>query len=281
MNQILLKLRSKKLTQINEVCILLPEGAYTHRRTYPVLWLLHGASWDYSCFLYHDRIETLLKDKQCMVVMPCGLNSDFANHMDFANGYPMTDYFFEELMPWIYRCFPASAEKENNYLAGYSMGGAAALMLGLLHPEKFAQVAVLGSTVRESAFLEPYRGLSGQEFRKLAQADPRRFPTEFGDPAQGITRKEINMIARYDTVADYVRSPECTWERFRDAAQAGRIPKLLFCCGELDDCYPKVQAFRQFAASLGQTDIPCIGIPDCGHAQSDVVLKRALEEMEL
>lgn len=284
MTQVILKLRSRRLMQMNEVCVLLPESPagqapseyFGQNKRYPVLWLLHGATWDYSGFLYYDKVEAMLRGKDVMVVIPSGLNSDFANHMEFANGYPMTDYFFEELMPYIFRMFPASTAKEDNYLAGYSMGGAAALMFGLLHPEKFGQVGVLGSSVRESAFLEPCLDWTGEEFRKAALANPRQFPTEFGNPEGGITRKEINMIARYDTVRDYVNSMECTWERFADAVATGTVPKLLFCCGDRDGCCEKVLAFKKNAESLGETGIRYEFIPGYGHDRSDIPLKRAI-----
>lgn len=287
MTQVILKIRSRKLMQMNEVCVLLPESTpgckpadfFGRKKQYPVLWLLHGATWDYSCFLHYDKVESMLRGKEVMVVIPSGLNTDFANHMEFANGYPMTDYFFEELMPYIYSMFPASQEKEDNYLAGYSMGGAAALMFGLFHPEKFGQVGVLGSSVRESAFLQPCLDWTGEQFRKAALENPRRFPTEFGNPEWGITRKEINMISRYDTVQDYVNSMECTWERFRDGAKAGKLPRLLFCCGDQDGCYEKVKQFRSFAEELGITDIQYEFIPGYGHDRSDVPLRRAIEIM--
>lgn len=287
MTQIMLKLRSKKLVQMNEVCVLLPESPpgkkpadfFDTKKKYPVLWLLHGASWDYSCFLYYDKVEAMLQGREVMVVMPSGLNTDFANHMEFANGYPMTDYFFDELMPYIYSMFPASAAKEDNYLAGYSMGGAAALMFGLLRPEKFAQVGVLGSSVRESAFLQPYLDWTGIQFRKAAEENPRRFPTEFGNPEWGITRKEINMIARYGTVRDYVNSMECTWERFTDAAKNGSVPNLLFCCGDRDGCYEKVKQFRTYAEGMGVNNIRYEFIPGYGHDRSDIPLKKAIERM--
>lgn len=275
--------------QKNTVCILLPEAArgktpaefYGARKKYPVLWLLHGATCDYEDYLYHDHLISMLQEREVMVVMPSGLNSDFANHMEFANGYPMADYLFDELIPYIYGMFPASSVPEDNYLAGYSMGGAAALMLGLLHPERFGYVAVLGSSVRESAFLQPYLRWTGAVFKKAALEDPKQFPTEFGNPELGITRKEINMIGRYDTVQDYVDSMECTWERFRDAAQNGSIPRILFCCGDQDPCCSKVKAFRTYAESLGVTEIKYEFVPGYGHERGDVALKRAIELMNL
>lgn len=271
-----------------DVCILLPglsAGPYAEllpqRRPLRVLWLLHGATCTYEDFLYRDHVAQMIHGEDVMVVMPNGLNSDYANHMEFAGGYPYTDFFFDELMPYVYGHFPASTRRGDNYLAGYSMGGAGALMLGLLRPERFGHVAVLGSSVRESAFLQPYLDWTGDRFRKTALADPRAFPTEFGDPEQGITRKEANMIGRYDTVRDYVDSPECTLERFADAAKNGRVPNLLFCCGEMDGCCEKVKKFRDYAESLGVEKIQYEFIPGYGHDRSDVAIRRALELLGL
>lgn len=289
MNQIELKLKSPRLMQKAEVCILLPSVPpgqkagkfFARHKKYRVLWLLHGATCDYEDFLYHDHVPSMLNSDDVMVVMPNGLNSDFANHMEFANGYPYTDFFFEELMPFVRRYFPASDKKEDNYLAGYSMGGAAALMWGLYKPEAFGCVGVLGSSVRESDFLQPYLDWSGEAFRKQALANPKQFPTEFGLPEAGITRKEINMIARYDTVRDYVDSMECTWNRFTDAAKAHRVPQLLFCCGDRDGCCPKVMQFCEYADSLGVDSVWYEVIPGYDHSRGDVAIRRAIERMGL
>ncbi|MCD8397269.1 MAG: esterase family protein [Lachnospiraceae bacterium] len=282
MNQIILRQRSRKLMLNTHVGILLPEPGmgkrpedyYVNGKKYPVLWLLHGATGDIEDFIYRTHLEQMLRGKEVMVVIPNGLNSDFANHMEFGTGFPFTDYLFEELMPYVYQMFPASQKPEDNYLAGYSMGGAAALMLGLYRPEKFGQVGVLGSTIRESEFLRPYLDYSGEEFRKEAMADRRKFPTEFGDPAYGITLKEINMISRYPTVRDYVDSMECTIERFDDAAKAGKLPSLYFCCGDQDSCCEKVKEFRKHAEKLGVTDIGYEFVPGYGHDRMDVTLER-------
>lgn len=289
MNQIILRMASRRLAMKTEVCLLLPsvradrtpENEYAFTGPFRVLWLLHGATCDYQDFLYHDRVLPMLEQRHVMVVMPNGLNADYANHMEFANGYAYTDFFFEELMPYIYANFPASRSPKENFLAGYSMGGAGALMYGLYRPELFGQVAVLGASMRESDFLKPYLLLTGEAFRRLAMQDPRRFPTEYGDPAQGITRKEINMIARYDTVQDYVNSMECTGERFRDAVENGMLPRLLFCCGELDGCCEKVRQIQDYVRENKLQNVAFEIIPGYGHDRGDVAIRRAIERMEL
>lgn len=281
MNILTLRMKSRCLGGHTTVNILLPAGPLAIGEKLPVLWLLHGATGDCDTFLYNEQIHDALLGRRCMTVLPSGLNSDYADHMEFAGGYAFTDFFFTELMPYIQAMFPASAASEDNYLAGYSMGGAGALMLGLERPELFGRVAVLGASVRESEFLKPYRHLSGEQFRALATAEPRRFPTEYGKPENGILLKEVNMIARYPSVGAYIDSMECTWERFADRAGEGRLPRLLFCCGTKDGCYAKVELLRSYAESLGVTDIVYDYLPGFDHAASPQVIARAIELLGL
>jgi hypothetical protein len=145
------------------------------------------------------------------------------------------------------------------------MGGAGALLLGFLHPEKFAGIAPLGSSLRESEFLKPYLNMTGAEFRAFAENNRTALPTEFGIPEQGITLKEINMIARYPTVKDYVDSEELTWDRFEDVLKSGNQPEMFFCCGDKDNCYPAVLKFIDHAKSLGAENISYDVVPNKGH----------------
>ncbi len=252
MNIIELKLKSAKLNGFTDVTVLFPAPAsgaipaeyYDRGRKYPVLWLLHGATGDHQTFLHGDRIADIMRGREAIVVMPSALNSDYSNHSEFSSGYAFADYFFDELMPYVYNTFPASSRAEDNYLAGYSMGGSGALMLGLHRGELFGHVGALACSVREAEFLLPYMHLSGEQFRSLAMSEPRRVPTEYGDPDKGITLKEINMIARYPDIYSYVHSMECTWERFRELAHSGTLPEILFCCGTNDGCFEKVEKVR-------------------------------------
>ena len=287
MNHITLKLKSRALGQKSYVSVLLPECPrgeepgryYANGKKFRVLWLLHGAGGDHETFLYDDHIADALRGRDVMVVMPYGLNSDYADHMEFANGYAYATHFFNELMPYIYGMFPASPLPADNVIAGYSMGGAGALMLGLYRPELFGAIVPMGSSAREWDFLEPYLDLTGEQFRALASADPRQFPTEYGPPSGGILLKEINMIARYATVRDYVNSMECTIERFKERVLDGTLPKMLFCCGTEDGCMPGVARLRALADELGAQGIEYEFLPGVNHGGASKVIARAIEKL--
>lgn len=278
MNQLEIYYKSNLMMTRAPLCVLLPEvpygenaeDFYAGKKRYPVLWLLHGATEDYNSWLQNCRLQKNLSGHGLIVVMPNGWNSDFANHMQFGTGYAYADFFFKELMPFIYGTFPASAKPEDNYIAGFSMGGAGALMLGLLHPENFGGISPMGSSVRESAFLKPYLSMTGEAFRKMASANPALLPTEYGNPENGITPKEINMISRYETVQHYVDSMECTIERFNDALQQKKqLPEIFFCCGTQDSCYPKVLEFVACSNKKGADNVCYEALEGLDHSHAE------------
>jgi putative tributyrin esterase len=288
MNQFEIKLKSNIMMTKMPLCVLTPEVPrgknaaeyYGSGKKYPVLWLLHGATGDYNDWLQNCSIDKRLRGHELIVVMPNGWNADFANYMEFGTGYAYTDFFFNELMPFIYGNFPASDKPEDNYVSGFSMGGAGALMFGLLHPEKFGGIAPLGSSIRQSEFLKPYLDMKGWEFREFAMENHTKLPTEFGDPSYGITRKEVNMIARYPTVRDYVNSMECTIERLPEVIKSGKLPEIFFCCGS-EDCSEEVQKVVKYANDLGADNVTCEIIPGFDHGASEPTIDSMIKHFGL
>ena len=121
---------SKYLSGNTDVNILLPDCSgkqepdafYGSGKKYPVLWLLHGTFGDYSDWLRKSNVELYAAEKNLMVVMPSAQNADYANWPGFGIGYHAYDYLTEELMPLVYGWLPASDKREDNFIAGLSMG---------------------------------------------------------------------------------------------------------------------------------------------------------------
>ena len=124
---------------------LTPQEFYGSGKKYKVLWLLHGTFGDYSDWIRKSMIELYACERDLIVVMPSAMNSNYANWPSFGMGFQMYDYIFEELMPLIYNWFPASDKREDNFVAGLSMGGRGTCVLALNHPEKFAGACVLSA----------------------------------------------------------------------------------------------------------------------------------------
>lgn len=273
MSEYTISLKSTVLAGSTNLSVIVPNpksGAsvrefYGSGQQYKVLWLLHGGGGDCHDWLRNTNIGRYAEERNVIAVIPNALNSDFANHPEFADGYNFSDFFFDELMPFVHQWFPASEAPKDNFVAGFSMGGAATWMYGLQHPEKFGGIAPLSSAPRNYGYLEPYRSLTASEFRAAVMADRTAFSSGYGNPADGMLTKEINMIAKYPSVGDFLDSSECTWERFREAVAAESLLPTYIACGTEDRNYPKLVEFREFAEELGAQGIYYDFVPGAGH----------------
>ena len=140
---------SEYLKNNHEVTVILPDKPreqtpadfYGSGKKYPVLWLLHGTFGDHSDWLRKSMIELYACENDLIVVMPSGLNSNYLNWPGFGTGYRAWDYLFDELMPLVHNWYPASSKREDNYIAGLSMGGRGVFQYVAGRPEKFAAAA--------------------------------------------------------------------------------------------------------------------------------------------
>ncbi len=149
---------------------------------------------------------------------------------------------------WIRNTNIARYAEERDFIAGLSMGGNGALMMGLGHPELFQGVAVLSSTAREIEYLRPFSKMTSAEFR-MAAKDPVKFP---GPNGTGMRLKEINQVAKYDTVQAFLNSCENTWNRLPEVVREGKLPKTYVSCGTKDkNLYPRFLRFKKYAGEIG------------------------------
>lgn len=138
---------SAKRARTMKYTVWLPAG-YDEKKTYPFLYLLHGAGDDNNSWIEKggaDKIanQYLADDGVPMViVMPDALMTFYVNMEEVTN--PMLqsldqighyeEYFFEELMPKVEEQYHCNGKRA---LAGLSMGGWGTLYYGLKYPEMF------------------------------------------------------------------------------------------------------------------------------------------------
>lgn len=204
-----------------------PEQFYGSGKKYKVLWLLHGTFGDYSEWLRKSRIELYACEHEMIVVMPSAMNSNYANWPCFGTGYQMYDYIFEELMPVIYNWFPASDKREDNFIAGLSMGGRGTCVLALNHPEKFGAACALSGFPTDMRELKATGGYMWERMRKSAA----NFPSG-----------EEEFLDSYQNTFAVLK---------RNIEQGVDMPRFLFGCGEEDDLYEDFLSFRAKADALG------------------------------
>ena len=221
---------SKYLAGNTDVNVILPDlprdqtpgTFYASGKRYPVLWLLHGTYGDYSDWIRKTNIEVYAAEKELMVVMPSALNSDYANWPDFALGYDGYAFLVEELMPLVYGWLPASPLRQDNFIAGLSMGGRGACEYAFHYPEKFAAAYIMSACP--------------QDMRDI-------------NPNSVWARRDQNRLKNTGGLEGWLRSPQNLWDMVPSLAKQGsQLPKLYFACGTSDTLmYQNFLEFEKYA----------------------------------
>ncbi len=238
---------SQYLGNNHEVGIILPDKPrgqspkefYGNGKKYKVLWLLHGTFGDYSDWIRKSKIELYACERDLIVVMPSALNSFYSDWPTFATGFAMESYLFNELMPLIYGWFPASDKREDNYIAGLSMGGTGASKYAINFPEYFAGAIILSRNPRPVSKFEYDNGY--------------------------IDARINNSVNNAGGLEAYKNSNENAWDKLKDKVKTGELPKFYLACGEDDGCYPEWLEFKAYCESLGWKDATFVSEPGYRH----------------
>lgn len=214
-----------------------PEDFYRSGKKYPVLWLLHGTFNDYTEWIRKTNVELYAMEKELIVVMPTAHNTDYADWPGFGTGYNMFGYLTEELMPMIYGWLPASDKREDNFIAGLSMGGRGAIMYAYEYPEKFAAVYSMSCVP--------------QDIRPAAEDALNGGPTD--NPWAALDRaRTMARLNNTGGLEGYLSSPQNTWDKTKEVAAREGNPKMYFTCGTKDFVmYDHFLKFRKYAESVG------------------------------
>jgi len=130
--------KSERLGKQVRVNVVIPGDRRQSAGEIPVIWLLHGLSDDESMWARRTSVERYADDHGFAVVMPSGDRSWYLNQP--AGRYE--DYIGDELPALMRGYFPfLSQKRENNLIAGLSMGGFGALHTALKRPDCYGAVA--------------------------------------------------------------------------------------------------------------------------------------------
>ncbi len=156
---------SEPLGMMRRMHVYTPPGYEKDGKSYPVLYLVHGAGDSDDSWSSVGRAGNILdnlfaagKAKSMIVVMPNGHTPDRPNSNP-ANMLQNTDFsddFLKVVIPYIDGQYRTIANADNRAMAGLSMGGAHTIYNGLPHPELFHYVGVFsimgGGDAYEKAF---------------------------------------------------------------------------------------------------------------------------------
>lgn len=140
------------------------------KRKYPTLYLLHGRSDDHTIWQRRTSIERYVADLDLAVVMPAVERSFYA---DMAHGLRYWTFISEELPTLVRSLFPLSERREDNFVAGLSMGGYGAFKLAMTYPDRFAAGASLSGAL-DITSLAKFKVPELQEEYKRIFGNPRK-----------------------------------------------------------------------------------------------------------
>ena len=117
---------------------------------YKTLLLLHGLSDDYSIWARRSSIERYATERGIAVVMP---SADRSFYTDTASGDAYYTYISQEVLKIAREFLPLSEKREDNFIAGNSMGGYGAMKIALKNPDKFSAAVGLSSVADVDKFM--------------------------------------------------------------------------------------------------------------------------------
>ena len=144
--------------------VYLPDGYDRSQESYPVLYLLHGASGCHTDWTQKGDLRRIADEaiaagmaRPMIVVMPDASGEGpkrTGRHMGYFDvpGWDYERFFFEEFMPAVEKRYRIASDKAHRAVVGLSMGGGGTAVYALRHPELF------GSACSMSGLLDMFPG---------------------------------------------------------------------------------------------------------------------------
>jgi len=188
-------------------------------KPYKTLYLLHGMSDDHTIWQRRTSIERYASELGIAVIMP---STGLGWYTDMAHGLKWMTYVSQELPEICRDFFPLSSKREDNYVAGLSMGGYGAIKVGLTCGESFSYAASLSGALN---------------MREQNVSNDERSETFWSDifgPLDQFEGSDNDLLSLAEK---------------RKAS--GNMPKLYQWCGTEDFLYQQNVTFRDHALKLG------------------------------
>lgn len=154
-----LSMRSEILKMDRKYAVYLPPDYEISERSYPVLYLLHGAGDDQSGWVQFGEVlhitDQAIKEGKAtpmIIIMPDANTGQRGYFNDISGNWRYEDYFFDELIPYVEDKYRIRSAKRFRAIAGLSMGGGGTFMYALRRPEMFSSACPLSAYVGPLSF---------------------------------------------------------------------------------------------------------------------------------
>jgi len=148
-----LKMESEILNMERSYAVYLPPDYNISERSYPVLYLLHGAGDDQTGWVQFGEIlhiaDKAIKEGKAtpmIVIMPDADTGQRGYTITPDKSWRYEDFFFREFMPHVEKKFRIKGEKRYRAVAGLSMGGGGTFYYALHRPDLFSSACPLSAS---------------------------------------------------------------------------------------------------------------------------------------
>lgn len=218
--------RSKIISMCTAINLILPDDRLEGE--YPILWLMTGCGTE-NDWIEETGIRRYAEERNLAVVMP---HASYSRYCNMYWGYDYFDFLTKEL-PQIVKhiCPRLSQKREDNFIAGLSLGGSAAISLGMRRPDFYGAIGVLSaSSIIPLEYLRPKSAIGPK-------------------PPGGPGHMSVNMINfGLEDTADLKGNPE--HDVLLNAETIIRehkpVPKLFHAVGMEDHAYPVGLGLKAF-----------------------------------
>lgn len=147
---------SSSMNKIIKTVIVKPEGYKKKGKRYPVVYLLHGYAGAYSNWITKvPSIKRYASLFNIILVCPNGENSWYINS-PVSNSSRFESFVGTELIHFIDSSYKTIADSKHRAIAGLSMGGHGALMLGIRHKDIFGAAGSMSGAVDLEPLINKY-----------------------------------------------------------------------------------------------------------------------------
>jgi putative tributyrin esterase len=147
-----LVIQSPSMQKTLKAGVVMPDG-YKKKKNgpYPVLYLLHGYSGNFSNWLkvppQKDLLQTMADKYQFIIVTPDGGYGSWYYDSPIDKSSQYETFITQELRQEIENRYRTIAERNGRFISGLSMGGHGALYLSARHPELYLAAGSMSGSV--------------------------------------------------------------------------------------------------------------------------------------
>jgi S-formylglutathione hydrolase FrmB len=192
--------------------VYLPDSFGKENRRYPVVYLLHGLSDDYTAWVQRGNMQTVVDEligtgeaREMVIVMPNAGGPDVRHTWNgYFNmpGWSYEDFFFKELLPAVEVRYRIVGDKGHRAVMGLSMGGGGSVVYCQRHPELFSSCYAM------SAWLDNKQDITGNANAErnclyyVSEAVREHSALDFLDRADGETLAKLRSVAWFIDCGD-------------------------------------------------------------------------------